>query len=445
MRNSKPSGMRKAAAPDNDATVLAKSPVPSANDATVLAPGAGPSASDATVLAPEAARETPATSPAKLLFSLSVREGSAEKLSWASELPVVQMLADLVAASKSTTGADSEGLLSATAPGSIEAVILAVRARKLAETYSTHAMGDLSGISIAILAAPKNGDSPEPALRTYLENRTQSWQVFLAGDAFKQLDTFPGLQFRKLPAPAGPRFELHELVLPPIVQPSKPAPTPAPKASSGVRPVAPTIAPPAVAAASKVEDVPLSHRKDEDTKSGPNLKLILGSVAAVVIVGALLAFHPWSHPAPASAPATAPAATAPAAAEPAPAATTSTAPAPVPAKSSAAQDRLDKKAQDAAARAAAYKALPNAPTPQPNSKPVAQTAPPPPPADKPLKGGGGYTAEQLKAILDKADNLTANGKYDDAIRNYKVVLSSDPGNGRARAGLERANTNKNLR
>lgn len=437
MRNSKPSGMRKAAAPDNDATVLAKSPVPSSNDATVLAPGAGPSANDATVLASGLVRETPATNPATLLFSLGIRQGSADKLSWASELPVVQMLADLVTASKSTPGTDSEGLLSATAPGSIEAVILAVRARKLAETYSSHAMGDLSGISIAILAAPKNGDSPEPALRTYLENRTQSWQVFLAGDAFKQLDTFPGLQFRKLPAPAGPRFELHELVLPPITTPSKPAPAPAPKASSGVRPIAAPVA----AVAPKDPDVPLLHRKDEDSKSGLNLKLIIGGVAAVVVVGAVLALHPWSHAAPAAAPAAAPVTT-----EATPAAATPTAsPAPVPAKSSATQDKLDKKAQDAAARAAAYKALPNAPTPQPNSKPVAaQAAPPPPPADKPIKSSGGYTAEQLKAILDKADSLTANGKYDDAIRNYRVVLASDPGNARARAGLERANTNKSL-
>jgi hypothetical protein len=69
------------------------------------------------------------------------------------------------------------------------------------------------------------------------------------------------------------------------------------------------------------------------------------------------------------------------------------------------------------------------------------------PASRPAESDGphgGYTAEQLRAILDKADKLTANGKYDEAIRNYDVVLAADPANGRARSGKQRAVTNMNM-
>ena len=357
----------------------------------------------------------PAGQGTVLLFSLAFREGPAGALSWSTELPVVQMLADLVAASSAITVADSEGVLTAAVPGSIEAVVLAIRARKLAEAYSRHAGDDLHGIAIGILAQSANGESQQAALRTYIESRANSWQVFLTGQTYKLLNSTPGLQFRKLPAAPGPRLDLHELVLPPVSQAATPITTE----------TIPVVAAPAAVPADMLR---LQH---EDVKAAPrgNLKLILGGVAAVVVVGALLVLKPWvSHaPPPAARPVEAPAsvATPPAAS---PAAESAT---PAPAKPAAAE-----KVREAAAKSAAPAA-----TAKPAAKPPALEAQ----HEQPTHGGGGYTAEQLQAILDKADALSANGKYDDAIRNYNVVLASDPGNARARAGKERALSNKSLK
>ena len=353
--------------------------------------------------------------PTILMFSLAFREGPGGPLTWSTELPVVQMLADLVAASSAIAEEDSEGVLTAVVPGSIEAVVLAVRARKLAEAYSRHAGDDLRGIAIGILSQPGKGVSQEAAqrtLRSYLESHTNSWQVLLTGEAYKLLNSTPGLLFRKLSAPSGPRLDMHELVLPPVNQAPSPTTTVEIPVVAAVQPV------------TAAEPVLVQH-EDREVASGGNLKLILGGVAAVVVVAALFIFKPWaSHAPPAPAPAVVatPAVTAP------PAAVETAAPAPA---KPAALERVEKQA---AAKPAA---------PAPSAK--ATRAGAPEAAAQPTHGGGGYTAEQLQAILDKADALTSNGKYDDAIRNYNVVLASDPGNARARAGKERALANKNLK
>jgi hypothetical protein len=83
--------------------------------------------------------------------------------------------------------------------------------------------------------------------------------------------------------------------------------------------------------------------------------------------------------------------------------------------------------------------------PKPEGAKHEPIAPPPPPTEtkpreRPSSGGVSvsYSAEEISSLLAHADKQSGDGNYDQAIREYKSVLSHDPGNARAKQGLARA-------
>jgi hypothetical protein len=61
----------------------------------------------------------------------------------------------------------------------------------------------------------------------------------------------------------------------------------------------------------------------------------------------------------------------------------------------------------------------------------------PPPAPKPSRGNCELSEGEIPDEIDTAERSLAKGRYPDAERQFGAVLSCEPGNSRARAGLER--------
>jgi hypothetical protein len=53
-----------------------------------------------------------------------------------------------------------------------------------------------------------------------------------------------------------------------------------------------------------------------------------------------------------------------------------------------------------------------------------------------------FSSDEINRTIALADRESGDGKFDDAIRTYRIVLKHDPSNARAREGLERAIRNK---
>jgi hypothetical protein len=70
-------------------------------------------------------------------------------------------------------------------------------------------------------------------------------------------------------------------------------------------------------------------------------------------------------------------------------------------------------------------------------EPVAPT-PAPAPSAPPKRGNCELDAQELPDLIDAGERSLARGHYGDAERQFGAVLGCEPGNGRARAGLERA-------
>lgn len=162
------------------------------------------------------------------------------------------------------------------------------------------------------------------------------------------------------------------------------------------------------------------------------------ALAAVLIVVAVLAFHGKPKPAPAgTAPSSTVASNAPLARTVQPPSTGSANPvgsSPADSRASAAtppQTKADKKAAEAAKKQAAEAATAT------QSNTVKQPVPPPPPPAV-KQGRCDLDSSQFSGQIDLAWKNLGRGRYGDAQREFGAVLACDPGNGRAREGLERA-------
>ncbi len=105
--------------------------------------------------------------------------------------------------------------------------------------------------------------------------------------------------------------------------------------------------------------------------------------------------------------------------------------APAPAAPSEAQKKAESEAKPEVAKR------------EPEKTPAA-----PPPEPKPARSSTGgasvtYSAEEIGILLSRADKDSGDGNYDRAIIEYRSILSHDPGNQRAKQGMERAIRNKN--
>jgi hypothetical protein len=160
-------------------------------------------------------------------------------------------------------------------------------------------------------------------------------------------------------------------------------------------------------------------------------RMVIGGLAAAVLLLVVVVVLSLSHGKPAPAPSQ-DQTQAPAASASAPVADST----PSPPAHSAATDRAETKAQIKAATnaaKAAEKASVNPPAPA--AAPPAPKAVEPPPAQR---GRCDLEPSQYSGQIDQAWKNLGRGKYADAQREFGAVLACDPGNGRAREGLERA-------
>jgi hypothetical protein len=473
----------------------ANQPARTADDPTTISRAVPVSAPEASP--PEAVAPTPCSLSIAMLF-----HGDAEPatISWTADHPAIQMLADLLPACTAAPAGDSAGILFATVPSPLAALVLSTRAQKMVESYTRHPSSGLRGICIAVNAvgAATERTTPSPALRA----QAQPGQILLLGDVRRPMEALPGVRLRKAAAQAavGQRVEIHELVfaytLPasarvarpvsaaphaappppprPLVQPPSPPPQPAVK--SAPQPVAKPIqkapvakiveAPPPPVQPVHITPVhvtpvhvtPVDHAPDrisvrrsepepdhaKPAKSGSKLWMLATAGAfllIILIIGFAIGIHGPSTPAstpaadPAPATATDPAATsAPVTSAPATTQPSST-PHPEPAHPATRQPTSAVSptiAPHATVATPAVAAPAVAPRPDPPARDVA-----------PMRGSS-FTADQLRTILDKADQYAADGHYDQAIRNYDQVIANDPGNQHARQGRDRARTNKDM-
>ncbi len=103
--------------------------------------------------------------------------------------------------------------------------------------------------------------------------------------------------------------------------------------------------------------------------------------------------------------------------------------------------KTDRQAQILAQKNA-QKASPKAPQPQTvaSTAPVAQKVAEPPAQREPVQRAGkcdDLDESMIPAAIDQAEKSLARGKYDAAQRQFGAVLGCQPGNGRARDGLDR--------
>ena len=77
--------------------------------------------------------------------------------------------------------------------------------------------------------------------------------------------------------------------------------------------------------------------------------------------------------------------------------------------------------------------------PPPEPKPVPPPEPKPEPKIEPKRGNCTLDPDQYGSYLRKADKALGNGSNEDAKRLYGQVLACDPGNGKAKDGLRKAN------
>lgn len=401
------------------------------------------------------------------------------KLTWQNNAPFLQMLGDLLRASGAELSENPDGMLVATLPSPIHALVAARRAQKLAAGFAHQTVDSVRCLAILIDMAVTRQQPQDQTLRVFLRSAGQTGQILLSGPIYKELQTLPGLGTRKLSDPAQNaerRADLYEFMVAAedrpaapspasLIAPPKPKEVVLPELASPMVPVLPPLpivreaVPLVKPLAEKIQTAPesaasLRHRKEEQANSPApprrGIMFAIISVAAVVVLGAAITWFMRggaadSHPVLPAASTTAtpeklaePAATSPSPSHPAASSDT-------PAVKLKTLAIISPPVADTAKAVAGpliatpVPAKPIAAEPVAVAPPVVQEAPAATPS------GTGYTAEQIKAILDKADMLTENAKYDDAIRNYNVVLARDPKNSRAIAGKARAISNKSLR
>jgi len=82
-------------------------------------------------------------------------------------------------------------------------------------------------------------------------------------------------------------------------------------------------------------------------------------------------------------------------------------------------------------------APPESPKPSVVEDPAPTPKPPRIPRDKPAKVVSDFSAKDVPFLLRKAEQDAGAGKYDDAQREYRIVLQIDPANASAKQGLHR--------
>lgn len=384
--------------------------------------------------------------------------GGTAALTWNSESVLVYMIADLVAASHGRTAVETPAAMAAHFTNSLQSLAAAKRIQTAILEFLACRPGDYLGAAVLIHPPVAEGFSQgmaQSALRL-----AEPGQIILSEEVSRRFQNLPGIELRAVPALTTGGTEhagLAELVwtsaeqlaslrnaaavAPPTVELGPPvgatmivnAPLATPRRNAGDSERMDT--------ASRKPAAPdgFKHREgafedglaefEERRSFITRSRMVVGAVAIVLVVVALVLFHPWSS---SNVPPKSPASETPAATPPATEPATSNVPQPPP----VAQPVIEPpaKPQPTVAKKTSTKS-PVGKTPKDN---VVKK-----PEDTPIVGFegnstyDGMTQKDIPRLLQWARSDAGNGNYAKAGQEYRVILQLQPNNPDAREGLRK--------
>jgi hypothetical protein len=387
----------------------------------------------------------PAPREACLSVRLWAASGNSEPLPslWENENPAACLLLDLIAASEGIPASRQGDVLTATFLTFQTAVFAARRLQWAVQGFSEAER--LQATSLALLVHSPEEEHGETIAEDALHSLEQAapGEILLTEKASQPFDSLPGFPLQvasgdglwellwRAPERQSTR-SYDEQILAQLVE------------QHGVDHPEHQKQPPAAeadyAAQAEAEDL----REPEHAHGSSHGKMVGLAVAALVVVGAVIFYFTQGKSNPAPAPDQTQAQTQPqteqqpaTAAQGGPASPSG--PAARPAASPAKQER---NAAPAAAKTpqnpakAEVKPPPVAPAPE-RERPAPKPAEPPP-SRASSNARCDLDPSQYSGLVDQAEKNQGRGKYAAAIRQFIAVLACDPGNARAKQGLERA-------
>jgi|HubBroStandDraft_4_1064222.scaffolds.fasta_scaffold13681_4 hypothetical protein len=377
-------------------------------------------------------------------------------LTWNADSVLVYMIADLVTASGGRAGEESSAMMAAHFDGSRQALVAARRIQTSISEFVACRSGERIGAAILIYppsASSPAGFSGEMALQAL--GQAKPGQILLAEYSSQQLHDLPGIEIRAVPAltivPGEWQSGLTELIwtTPEQVARLQDCVGAEVEAQSDAnRPVDATVIvasssrnarqgltnettpPPISDSFQQSSNSSLTEELDESSERPllTRTRVILGAVA-VVLIGVLISL--LQRPARLSPPP------------------------PPPQQEQSGATEQPVKPPPAVPASEARRAQPEPATTRPQAKAPVATAPPRTPAQSPLDNrtknkkenpeeepqahddSGGVSQKDIPALLGMAQRDAGAGNYDKAKREYKKILSLQPGNQEAKDGLRR--------
>ena len=406
-----------------------------------------------------------ASAAADLTIRVWLRGGGGDRtpLTWHSESVLVYMIADLVAASHGRTAVEMPATMAAHFDNSLHALVAAKRIEHAILEFLACRPGDYMGAAVLIhppVAAGFSQGMAQSALRL-----AEPGQIILSEEVSRRFQDLPGIELRAVPALTTGGTEHAGLVELIWTSPERLASL---RNSASVAPTTSEVGPPVGATmivsspfatprsntANDADRIDTASRRSSAAEGFKNRegafeeglaefeerrsfitgsKMVVGAVAIVLIIVALVLFHPWSgsnvqpksqvsetpaEPAtttepPASSTPQPPPVVQPAAEQPAKAQPAVTKP---PAKNKTATDKIAKdKDKDKSKK----------------------------PEDTPIQGFegnstyDGMTQRDIPRLLQWARSDAGNGNYAKAAQEYRVILQLQPYNSDAKEGLRK--------
>jgi hypothetical protein len=359
---------------------------------------------------------------------------------WESDAPAVCLALDLISASEGLPVARDGEVLVASFP-TFQAAILAARRLQWAAQGFAEGGEPHQGPLAALIHAPKDDPSQSVGEAVHLLQQAAPEQILLSKDACRLFDNLPGFPLQPASgdglrellwrAPQNQSTRAHdEEILARLVEEQGPQVEPDPA------PVQAAVVEEDFSAAAATRNTGRFRAEEPLDGSQSSRKVIVGLAAAAVVVAAAGIFY-FAHGKSTAAPDQNQTQSAPAAAGSTPAAPESQPDSTVPAHPAAVKpaeaepaSKTSKNGQKGANKPAQQTA---SDTPREE-----KVAPPAKSQSDTPRGRCDLDPSQFGGQIDQAWKKLGRGKYADAQREFGAVLACDPGNGRAKEGLERA-------
>jgi hypothetical protein len=386
----------------------------------------------------------PAPREACLSVRLWAASGNSEPLPslWENESPAACLLLDLIAASEGIPASRQGDVLTATYPTFQTAVFAARRLQWAVQGFSEAER--LQATSLALLVHSQEEEHGETIAEDAFHSLEQAapGEILLTEKASQPFDRLPGIPLQvasgdglwelewRAPESQSTRSYDEEILAQLVEQqggdhPEHQEQPPAAQAD--------------YAGQAEAEDL----REPEHARGSSRGKMVGLAVAALVVVGAVVFYFTQgkSNPAPAPDQTQTQAQTQPQTEQqPASAAQGGPASSSGPAARPAKQERngVPAAAKTPQIPAKAEVKPPPAVVPAPERERPAPKPAEPPPSRASSNGRCDLESSQINGQIDQAEKNQGRGKYAAAIRQFIAVLACDPGNSRAKQGLERA-------